>query len=311
MKRYLNKIWLLALALATLASCQKDDITPQEPLTDPQYVLPQGEEGSADAIIYDINQKYGSYILYKDITDKDILRMWTSVWNAQYVLVDPVADQAAVKAVATLLRDSVYYRADPGFAKTHFPYKIVLAKEFKRLSGTSYSEVDTIFNGQNLLAIGKVTTAMTTMTDAQKVTLVFKMNRAVYNSFYSWLPVKPVAFNASAPASAPTVTGSPEAGHGWSTANHRMWTAGFLFGNNGGTTTTKPNAGVELCDYVMMLTTIKASEINDRLRCYPMLKMRTKLLYPFLRDELKIDVIGTQNRNCPTSKLPADFFENL
>ena len=57
-----NILMLCFLGWAAFAC--SDDLATDESLAEVGYELPQGEEGSLEALIYDVYERYGTYVLY-------------------------------------------------------------------------------------------------------------------------------------------------------------------------------------------------------------------------------------------------------
>ncbi len=79
MKKYLFTAIMMLAGAVSFTSCHEDEvITPTDDYSPIRGGFPQGDS-KQDALIYDIKQDYGVYLLYKDITEEDLNRDWVSV----------------------------------------------------------------------------------------------------------------------------------------------------------------------------------------------------------------------------------------
>lgn len=76
MKRFLT---IISVSIALLCACtnSEDAITPSGNYSPIRGGFPQGDS-KYDSIINDIKNEYGVYLLYKDVTEKDLNREWVS-----------------------------------------------------------------------------------------------------------------------------------------------------------------------------------------------------------------------------------------
>lgn len=77
MKRF---IYITVASLITMTACtpSEDPITPSGNYSVLRMEFPQGNN-SWDEDIKEIHDKYGVYLLYKDITPADLNRKWTGI----------------------------------------------------------------------------------------------------------------------------------------------------------------------------------------------------------------------------------------
>ena len=88
MKRF---IYITAASLITMTACtpSEDPITPSGNYSVLRMEFPQGNN-SWDEDIKEIHDKYGVYLLYKDITPADLNRKWTGVGTGKLYYGDDV-----------------------------------------------------------------------------------------------------------------------------------------------------------------------------------------------------------------------------
>lgn len=77
--------------LLTLTACDKSDgpLEPSGNYSVLRFDFPQGNNPWDDDIV-DIHDEYGTYVIYKDITDQDINRQWQSLGTSKPQTCDPV-----------------------------------------------------------------------------------------------------------------------------------------------------------------------------------------------------------------------------
>ena len=88
MKRF---IYITVASLITMTACtpSEDPITPSGNYSVLRMEFPQGNN-SWDEDIKEIHDKYGVYLLYKDITPADLNRKWTGIGTGKLYYGDDV-----------------------------------------------------------------------------------------------------------------------------------------------------------------------------------------------------------------------------
>lgn len=136
--RKLIKITIFAMvAMMAFAACRDNDdyITPELDLSPIRGGFPQGNS-KYDSIIYDIKQKWGVYLLYKDVTIEDMNRDWVSAGTGDiYVAGDSTErnneswdlPEEHLPFYVNFFQDYIFpCFKDPEFAKSTFPVKIYM-----------------------------------------------------------------------------------------------------------------------------------------------------------------------------------------
>lgn len=137
------KITIFALvAMMTFAACRDndDDITPSGNYSPIRGGFPQGQS-KYDSLILDIKNKYGVYLLYKDVTEEDMNRDWLSAGTGDiYVAGDSIErDKGSWDLPEKHLPFYVNFFQDyifpcfikPEFAKSTFPVKIYMINNLR------------------------------------------------------------------------------------------------------------------------------------------------------------------------------------
>lgn len=308
----MKNIFYILLFLACfggMTACSEDDIVPNADLGQPEYNLPKGEPGSVDEMIWQIHEKYGSYILYS-FEEKDLTRVWTSSWSKWYAPANLSNDKAYVRKMVEALQTSVFNKFEEKFIRDNFPYKVLLVDSLcDRYEYSKSKLVNLLSNGQNAIAISNVGVAMDSWGEKEWNSFSVELNNAFTLFYYSALPKKPLEFIASRWTKITfPILKDPEGID--DNYNYSCWNVGYIAGSMG-STYMRPSEDLDFADFVAFLTGTPGSEIIRRFNRFPVLKDRALLLYPYLVNDVKMDVVATQNGNCPEDKLPAGFFESL
>lgn len=305
MKNSNFKIWTtIVLAMLVLCSCDKEEITVIDDLGAPQYVLPKGEPGSVDEMIYNIHEKYGTFILYS-FNRVDLTRLWTSQWNKWYAPADLSGDKKYVRRMVEAIESSIFAKFEPKFIRANFPYKILLVDTLCN-SHEKKSITDLLSNGYNAIAIGNVGKKQDSWKEADWNKLSVTLNNAFTSFYYSALPVKPLQFIATRwPKITFPIVADPTGED--DKTNYSCWICGHI-PNIG---YVRSNEDKDFADFVAFLTGTPGKEIMRRFNKFPLLKERGVILYNYMATVVNMDVVATQNVNCPEDKLPAGYFESL
>ena len=81
--------------------------------------------------------------------------------------------------------------------------------------------------------------------------------------------------------------------------------------NGGYVDILKPTSEQDFADYITFLTTNTKAELTNVLTRYSKMRERALALVPYLKNVLELDVIATQNKNCPEDPVSPDFFEQF
>ncbi len=128
MKRF---IYITVASLITMTACtpSEDPITPSGNYSVLRMEFPQGNN-SWDEDIKEIHDKYGVYLLYKDITPADLNRKWTGVGTGKLYYGDDVPG-TEVPYYVDFFKNNVFPYASTEMIQKNFPVKIYLQKDFR------------------------------------------------------------------------------------------------------------------------------------------------------------------------------------
>ena len=128
MKRF---IYITVASLTTMTACtpSEDPITPSGNYSVLRMEFPQGNN-SWDEDIKEIHDKYGVYLLYKDITPADLNRKWTGIGTGKLYYGDDVPG-TEVPYYVDFFKNNVFPYASTEMIQKNFPVKIYLQKDFR------------------------------------------------------------------------------------------------------------------------------------------------------------------------------------
>ena len=128
MKRF---IYITVASLITMTACtpSEDPITPSGNYSVLRMEFPQGNN-SWDEDIKEIHDKYGVYLLYKDITPADLNRKWTGIGTGKLYYGDDVPG-IEVPYYVDFFKNNVFPYASTEMIQKNFPVKIYLQKDFR------------------------------------------------------------------------------------------------------------------------------------------------------------------------------------
>lgn len=329
MNRYILTI-VLSSFLLTFFSCSKDNEM-DETLGKPQYDLPQGAPGSADALIYETYQKYGTYILYDfSVNDTDFL--WTGQWGIVYTPADVSGDKEYIKKVIEQIKMAVFDKFEPEFISKNFPYQIFLVNELK----SNNKVINMASNGYDAIAIGNVGPAMDKYDENDWRDFRNEFNTLFTMFYYGNLDERPEEFTSLLyDGFAFDIIIEDDALYSYLFTDAKYLPLMYYYDgedpNENGYLISCYNSGLvqggyhpmpwnlapeenqDYADFVSFLTTKPASyqALVFGVKEFDLLRQRALLLYDYLTKVADLDVVATQNLNCPDDKLPIDFFENL
>lgn len=310
MKKILKNSWLCIILLLSINACSKDKLVIDENLGGMQYDLPKGAPGSIDERIYNIYQKFGTYILY-DFAPEDLAYLWSGGWSVWYTPAI-TTDEKYVSKVLDVLESTILNKFEPEFIRRSFPYKVFIVDSLgisytKPTASKEFSNARS--NGQNAFAIANAGAKSDNFKEADWKKMSVDLNATFTQYYFAALPVKPVAFTASKRQKLTGTMADDPTGED-PRYEYSMWTDGLILGRLG-TTYLTPYDDQDYADFVAFLTGTPGKEIMRRLNKYQKLKERTMLLVPFLDNVVEMNVVGSQNLNCPDDKLPAGYFDTL
>ena len=128
MKRF---IYITVASLITMTACtpSEDPITPSGNYSVLRMEFPQGNN-SWDEDIKEIHDKYGVYLLYKDITPADLNRKWTGIGTGKLYYGDDVPG-TEVPYYVDFFKNNIFPYASTEMIQKNFPVKIYLQKDFR------------------------------------------------------------------------------------------------------------------------------------------------------------------------------------
>lgn len=307
--KYIFSSVFFAVLLACAIGCSEDDITINKELGEPLIDLPKGEPGSVDEMIYKIYERYGTYILYS-FDEQTIRRKWTGKWSSWYAPVK-VENEEYVRKMVTFLQEDFLSGYTDEFVRKNLVHKIFLVDSLgEPMDSTSYM---TFTSFDYTFVISNVGKAMDDFADSDWYKLRNEIVNTFTQSFYNSATVKPTKFLALAASGIITQVEDPEGEY--DKGQHSAFLVGYVHGRalpqGGYTDVLIPKTEQDFADYITFLTTNTKAELTNVLTRFPKMKERTLALVPYLKSVLELDVIATQNKNCPDDKVPSDFFEQF
>ena len=123
---------LLSLIVLLMIGCSKEElIVPSGNYKVIRHEFPQGNN-SWDMEIKEIYDKYGVYLLYKDVTVLDLNRQWQSLGTGKlYSGTEPEGEE--VLFYVDYLKNAIFSNITPEMARTALPLKIYLLNDLKGL----------------------------------------------------------------------------------------------------------------------------------------------------------------------------------
>lgn len=132
-------ILYMLFGLLTLTACDKSDdpLEPSGNYSVLRFDFPQGNN-PYDQDIVDIHDEYGTYVIYKDITDQDINRQWQSLGTSKPQTCDAVPAED-VQYYVDFFKKHVLDYVSPETAKLALPVKVYFIENLRNLDGTTGS----------------------------------------------------------------------------------------------------------------------------------------------------------------------------
>lgn len=136
MKHFLKIAIVTLAALSTFSACREkeDEITPSGNYSPIRGGFPQGDS-ELDKRIYQIQQDYGVYLLYKDVTEEDMNRTWESAGTNNILIAGDEIDrengkwdlpQEHLSFYVEFFQEYIFPNITTEFAKSTFPIKIYM-----------------------------------------------------------------------------------------------------------------------------------------------------------------------------------------
>lgn len=175
-------IIFIALYCFCLTSCVKKEaaLTPTD--IEVQYKLPQGNH-DYDPTLVELNQKYGTFFLYKFSTiDFGATPVYSSSNFGNNYAVD-IADEAYVGKVLTFVQKNWLNYYSESFLKANLPFKVLLGQNLR--SKASATTTYTVLSSYNHITLNNFSAAFDAMTDAQKKTYVNNLHAEFFNFIFN------------------------------------------------------------------------------------------------------------------------------
>lgn len=307
MKRIKYSLIISCLLAGTAFACS-DDLTVDENLAEVGYDLPQGEAGSVDALIYDIYERYGTYVLY-DFDEQDIRTEWTGQWYNNYSPV-PEGSEQYIRQTVEFLQEELLDGYTDDFVRRNLVYRIFLVDS---LYENSYSDdLINLIDREHGWVIGNVGPRMAEWTDEDWNTLKTELTSLFTLAFYNAAPIRPTQFLALRYTDL-IIDGIEDPLGEYEEQRYSTYMVGYIRGRVTGVTESwlRPEEDQDFADYITFLTTTPATELMHVLERFENVRERAKVLVPYLDTTLGLGVVATQNKNCPDDPIAEDYFSTL
>lgn len=305
-------IGLLTLTVLGMNGCSEDNLTVDESLNAPLLTLPKGEPGSIDEMIYKIYERYGTYVLYK-FDEKLIRQEWTTHFFGEYIPVKP-GNEEYVREMLTFIQENLFDNYTDDFVRRSLVYKIFLVDSVKESSlSSSYSD---LVAGEHKYIIANVGPQLDEFTDARWTEIKNLLQNEFVKSFYGAATIKPtqfIALRTSGIALGIPTTDMDPLGE-YDDYTYMFYVAGFVKWKNlshGRPNSLTPDESQDFADFLTLLTTNGKTELTNVIKRFDKMKERIMVLVPYLNNVLNLNVVETQNQNCPEDPIPVDFFSQF
>lgn len=301
---------LIGCLLAFMALSCSDDLTIDENLSEVGYDLPQGEPGSLDALIYDVYERYGTYVLY-DFDEQDIRVEWTGSWSNHYSPVPEGSEQYIRQTIEFVQKELLDGYTDD-FVRRNLVYRIFLVDTLNALFSEP-DEFEYLVEREHGWVIGNVGPRMAEWTDEDWNELKTELSSKFTLAFYGAASIKPTQFLALRYGELTMPMDLEDPLEEYDAQRYTTYTYGYIRGkviaNNESWLT--PAEDQDFADYITFLTTTPATELMHVLDRFEAVRERAKVLVPYLDTTLGLGVAATQNKNCPNDPIAEDYFSTL
>lgn len=306
------KLLLTILMASLFFSCSKDDLTINEDLKEVGYDLPQGEAGSLDALIYEMYRRYGTYVLY-DFSEQDVRDQWTYDWSHWYAPVK-VGNEQYVQEMLEFIQKNLLEGYTDDFVRKNLVYRIFLVDSLCKTIDYNEDDLVGIEQREHAWIISNIGPQLDNWNETAWTNLKNELISLFTLSFYNGASIKPTQFMALRFASliVPTIEADPEGKYG--KEQYGFYKVGYVRWRtlaHGRPNSLQPKEDQDFADYITFLTTTPATELEYVLNRFEKMRERAKVFVPYLNNVLELNVVATQNKNCPEDKVSEDFFANL
>lgn len=303
---------LVSVVVMSLFSACSDDIVMDESLKEVGYKLVQGEPGSLDAMIYDVYERYGTYVLY-DFAEQDIHQEWKTKWNKWYSPVKKGNEEYAKKMLAFVQKEILDGYTDD-FVRTNLVYRIFLVDSLCKSYEYAKDDLVNVLNKEHGWVISNVGSSLDNWEKSDWINLKNELTSIFTLSFYEAASVKPTQFIALRKQgfSIGKIVKDPE--EQYDDYQYTFYKEGYVRWKtlpHGRPNSLIPEIEQDFADYITFLTTTSATELLNVCDRFERMRERVKVFVPYLNDVLKLDVVATQNKNCPDDPVVSDFFSKL
>lgn len=152
-RQTLMRLALLCSIGILIVSCYSEDNIVPTPITDDLlFDFPQGNS-DYDRTFQIVQEKYGSYPIYKDITDNLLNRAWVNLYPNMYIVSTPI-EANQVSFYADFLLNHILQEFNPDLYKPLFPRYIFMVNDMHRVeNGIAKSHMPAKLDGVDFWAI--------------------------------------------------------------------------------------------------------------------------------------------------------------
>ncbi|PWS30148.1 putative zinc-binding metallopeptidase [Pedobacter paludis] len=176
MKNLKYIIFLFAISIITFGCKKEEALEPSD--IEVQYKLPQGNH-DYDPLLVDLNNKYGTFFLYKfSAIDFGATPVYSTANFGNNYTVD-IADEAYVGKVLNFVQKNWLNYYSDAFLKNFLPFKVLLGQNLR--SKTSPTTTYTVLSSYNQMTLSNFSSSFDSMTDAQKKTYVNNLHVEFFN----------------------------------------------------------------------------------------------------------------------------------
>lgn len=300
-----NIHFVFASIIIFMIACSKESIILSEELSTPEYDLPKGAPGSIEEKIYNIHQKYGTYILYS-FQESDLKKQWSTRWSKWYIPANVNNNLRYVGRFVDFIEENLLSKFDVNFVRDNFPYKVFLVDSLcDNITYRKARLVNILSNGNNAIAISNVGVASDSWEEADWIKLAIDLNTTFSAFYYSSLTERPIKFIATRSKDIQMLTDPENIDAKY---EYSCWSSGYVAGWLN--TYMVPKEEQDFADFMRFVTGTSGKELKRIMNRYPLMKERAMALYIYMRNKMSMDMITTQNNNFPDDKLPLNYFNN-
>lgn len=310
MKTILKYLTVISATLLFFAACSEDNLSVDPELNKPIYKIKDGPSEPLNALVKEYYDRYGSYVLY-DYTDQDIRWTWTSHWLHWYAPMKTGDEKYAVKLL-TYLKENIYERFTDEFVHRNLAYSIFMADSVCSSVSFDKDNLINVSERQNGIILANAGAQQDDFTEDKWGAIRNDVETVFINGFYNAAPSKPSQFNSLRDQNLIIPDKGSDPLGVYTSQRYNCYMNGWIKGRKPNFSTPEtllqPKVEQDFADYILFLIQTPAAEIKNVMTRFPRVRERVMALVPFLRNILELDVIATQNINCPADPMPADFF---